>query len=839
MFEKLGELIVRAWPGILLAWFSVLIVTAVMAPPLDDVAETEEFALLPSTTPSHVAEKLFGEAFPKKLVPSRVVIVVRREQESGLQERDWKWIDNHQEVDAAKERNTELRQRLLEIAEKQGGLAQGDELADNVGAVSNKGGSPISAIRTYQDPTLGRLLKSKDGKATLVLVELTTDFLDSHNQPTVKAIEDLFTDPEFRQHIPAGLDLSLSGEATVGRDMQVAAKNSAKATETLTVVLVVILLIGIYRAPLLALIPLMTVFVSVKLTMSLLILMAERHWVTLFTGVESYVTVLLYGAGVDYCLFLIARYKEELDGGVSISEGVSNSVAKVGAAIAASAGTVICGIGMMMFAEFGKFRQAGFAISFGLVIVLLASLTFTPAFLRLVGRWAFYPQMRTERVNTSGGWLPTVRLASKLGDVRWMQNIWDSVGRLLITRPMTLWLVSLGLMMPFAVVGVMFYTHLSYGLLSDLPSNSASLAGTRAVQDHFPAGATGPITVLLKNDKIDFSQPGDEANPGGLTLIRELSKSLYDRRDELQLADVRSVSNPYGGEESIDDIINGLSPLRRKRTRDLIIEHYVSRQVSDHVTRLEITTAMDPFSRDSMKHLSFIQNEIGTLLQKFGGAGTTILITGSTASIRDLKTVTDGDQIRIDVLVVSSVFLILVLLLRRPAICLYLIITVLFSYLVALGATYLAYWAFDPANFAGLDWKVPMFLFTILIAVGEDYNIFLMTRIEEEQKLYGPVQGVIHALQKTGRIISSCGIIMAGTFCSLAAGSLRGMCQLGFALAFGVLLDTFVVRPILVPAYLVLLNSGRFGRLGPWLGALPPETAESKAARAETAPAAS
>ena len=869
MFVKLGDLINRIWPGLLLAWVGVVIAVTMAAPKLWDVVQTEEFAFLPSTSPSLVGEKLYSQAFPKTLVPSRVVIVVRR-ADTGLTDHDLEWIDDGVDENDP-DREFELRERLLKIAEHDGGLAAGpnDEApaADN----ANEGGDPlpaekavevakaarqanegavprslISAVRTYRDRTLGKLIQSEDGKATLVLVDLTTDFLNTHNQKVVGQIQELLLDTseksaEFRKHIPPGLELSLSGDATVGRDMQFAARDSAKATENLTIFLVVLLLAAIYRAPLLALIPLLTVAVSVRLTMSLLTLMAQSHWIILFPGVETYVTVLVYGAGVDYCLFLIDRYKEELDDGMSFDEASANCVAKVGAAIAASAGTVICGIGMMMFAEFGKFRQAGFAISFGLLVVLVASLTFTPALLKLTGRWAFWPQMRTERVSSGGGWLPTATLSSKLGQVRWLQNTWDAVGRLLLRRPMTVWLLSIFLMLPFASVGLIFFSHLSYGLLSDLPSSSVSVQGTKAVRLHFPAGATGPVTILLHSlpheigkplvarDQVDFSQRNADGTVGGLDLILDLTAALGAKKTELRLADIRSVSHPHGGSESIDTIKGAVT---RKRTIDKSIEHYVSSNGSfaNHVTRMELTAELDPFARDSISHLTILQDEIRSLLPAAMRSQTEILVTGSTASIRDLKSVTDRDQIRIDVLAVIVVFLILVVLLRRPAICVYLMVTVLFSYLVALGATYTFYWAISPGEFAGLDWKVPMFLFTILIAVGEDYNIFLMTRIEEEQQKFGPVQGVIHALSKTGRIISSCGIIMAGTFASLTAGSLQGMCQLGFALAFGVLLDTFVVRPILVPAYLVLLNSGRFGRLGPLLGQLPPPKAEPEVA---------
>ena len=218
----------------------------------------------------------------------------------------------------------------------------------------------------------------------------------------------------------------------------------------------------------------------------------------------------------------------------------------------------------------------------------------------------------------------------------------------------------------------------------------------------------------------------------------------------------------------------------------------------------------DPFARGSIEEFRRFRACFADYLpEEIKDADFVFL--GATPNLSDLKEVTDRDQIRIDSLVMLGVFVILVILLRRPGVCSYLMFSVFLSYLATLGITFMVFNFMDPVGFAGLDWKVPLFLFTILIAVGEDYNIFLMTRIQEETVQHGDVQGITVALQKTGSIISSCGIIMAGTFASLLAGSLVGMDQLGFALAVGVLLDTFLVRPIMVPAFLILLAQGRLG----------------------------
>ena len=809
MFQLLGRAVRRGWLFFLAAWLIFLIATWLAAPPWDKVAQDREFAFLPANSPSRVADDMYARAFPDDRTGSNVVLVLHRtESDPRRFDGDLKFIE---EV---------LEPGLRQIAADEGGLAgeltpsEGPLFGDEKPPPPKPKRSIIARIHTPNAPGIGALLVSPDRKALLVEVELTTELLESHNWPTLKRIEDLIGDLRQQGKVPAGLDLAMTGSAVLGRDHTRAQLQSAHATELLTVVLVVGLLVFIYRAPLLALIPLATVVLSVKIAINLLSILAGAGTLTLFAGVDIYITILAYGAGVDYCLFLMARYKEELDRGAAPQEAIVRAVSGVGAALFASAATVMCGIGMMIFARFGKFREAGIAIPLALFLVLCATLTFSAALLRLAGRWAFWPQRRQEG---SVGPAAPGRL----------ERAWEKVGERLLRRPATIWLATVAVMAPFAILAVICYNRLSYDMIGSLPGDAPSVVGTRVLEKHFPAGIMGPTTVLLVSPGVDFG------SPQGHDLVRRVTDRLRAEKQELGLADIRTLTAPLGITEAAHHSFAGIKlsrEVRREAAEQAARAHYITDLGEDSRigTRLDFILTEGPFTRRSVATLERIEEAVRTALPDDTRQRSKLYVVGVTASVRDLASVMSQDRQRIEVLVLGSVLVILVLLLRRLVVSVYLLLSVLFSYYTTLGVSFAFFWLLDPSGFTGIDWKVAIFLFTILIAVGEDYNIFLMARFDEEERLHGPVRGIPEALARTGPIISSCGIIMAGTFASLLAGSLTEMKQLGFALAFGVLLDTFVVRPILVPAFIILLHSGRLrlpGRLGRGLPA-PAEPAQ-------------
>jgi putative drug exporter of the RND superfamily len=812
MLQLLGNWVSRYWFVVLPAWLLTLGICWWVAPPWTEVAQDREFAFLPANVPSRTAEDMYDKAFPDDHLASNIVLVLHRSQlDKSALSGDLKFIEDT------------LEPGLREIANADGGLAVnpaappadeplfGDKPAAPdqpaaTGAQAPPKRSIMASIRTPNDPEAGPLLVSDDRQALLVVIELTTEFLARDNWPTIDKIRGLIDALAAQQKIPAGMDITMTGSAMIGRDHVEGEMQSARATEVLTIVLVISLLLLIYRAPLIALIPLITVYLVVQLSIHALSILAKFGSITLFEGIQIYITILTYGAGVDYCIFFTARYREELEAGTSPAEAVSRAISGVGAAITASAATVIIGIGMMVFAQFGKFHEAGYAIPFSIFLVLCASLTFSPALLRLAGHWAFWPRHvdKLERTEPAVGSEPG-RLEGHLDT---LGRIWDWVGHHLLNKPGRLWLTSIAVMVPFVIVGYVFGAHLSYDLIADLPSDSTSVKGTKLLERHFPSGILAPITVLLVDPATDFNSDAGRAE------VESITGQLRARQAELGLADIRTLTSPLGITEAGHRQVRDLKipeAAREEGMRRAALERYATDfgERRKTGTRLELVLQNSPFSQESIKALGLIEEAVAIALPTKSQANTRIFVSGSTASVRDLATVMQTDRLRIQTLVLIAVFVILVALLREFTVPLYLLISVLFSYYVTLGVTYLLFRAISPGEFAGLDWKVGIFLFTILIAVGEDYNIFLITRVRDEEKQHGPLDSVIHALVRTGPIISNCGIIMAGTFAALMAGQLAEMKQLGFALCFGVLLDTFVVRTIVVPAFLILQRTGK------------------------------
>ena len=258
-------------------------------------------------------------------------------------------------------------------------------------------------------------------------------------------------------------------------------------------------------------------------------------------------------------------------------------------------------------------------------------------------------------------------------------------------------------------------------------------------------------------------------------------------------------------------------------------------QLQDKLARMDVIIEGDPFSIETAALVHGLDEFLQAESENPNSAwhNSDAYLAGTTPSISDLRQVTLSDQRRIKVAVVLAVFAVLVIIIRRIGLCVYLIATVLLSYYATLGLTVLFFRGAYGADFVGLDWKLPLFLFVILVAVGQDYNVYLVTRIIEEQRSLGWLAALRRAVSRTGGIITACGLVMAATFFSMTSSAwlpilaqwfgdsasqgrigLRGIVELGFALGLGVLIDTFYVRTILVPSFVAFVGQKRSAKNG-------------------------
>jgi putative drug exporter of the RND superfamily len=767
MFSMLSGVVIRRPWLVVMCWLALAAALFQLGPRWDQVTKDDDVRFFPADSLSVIGQDLLERGFPKDASSSALVLVYERKNGRVTPE-DLRHIEDS-------------TSRLFQFAQTHPEFG-----------IDKRPDTPLTPVI---GPRLIGTSSDGGGQAALTIVRFNGTYLSKKTRVAVDEI--LKWVENERAGLPPGLGLLLTGSAVVGHDNNAAATESIKSTTDSTIALVVVILLVVYRSPLLAMIPLVTIALSVFVSLRLIALF------TLIPGLDFkvinitrvFVVVVLFGAGTDYCLFLIARYSEELKRGRARLDALDQAIRQVGAALVASAGTVIVGLGMLYFSTFAKVKFTGPTIALSLAVALLAALTLAPAMLALLRGAIFWPfRAPLERNAAEGGFVA----AEEPG----LDSFWGRVAGLVVDHPAPILAVCMIVLLPLALVGAL--TRSRHNQLSDLDSDRPSKIGAAAVQRYFAVGELSPALVLVHNPVLDFR------SPAGRQAVQEINRRLLNIDN---VAEVRSLAQPLGrapGARPDDGFLNRLAG---QVVSAAVESRYVSTAPADradrnHITRFDVVLKSDPFSESSSETLEQVYNVLKAAAVPGGAlAGSAAFgIAGSTSAIHDLKTVTSSDQRRMYVLVTLGVYVVLVLLLRRPGICLYLIATVVLGYLASLGLTDLLFRALDrgPGPWAGLDWTVGFFLFVILVAVGEDYNILLMARVIEEERVHGTTEGTRRAVAHTGGIISSCGLIMAGTFGSMLTGSLGSLRELGFALGLGVLLDTFLVRPILVPAFVIL-----------------------------------
>jgi len=522
-----------------------------------------------------------------------------------------------------------------------------------------------------------------------------------------------------------GLTVHITGPAANAADEIKIFKGIDTTLLFATLAVVVVLLLLTYRSPVLWLLPIMSAGVALTVAEAVIYLLT-RHGLTVNGQSAGILVVLVLGAGTDYALLLIARYREELRRHEDRHEAMAEALHRAGPAISASAATVIAGMLCLLVADSADISGLGPVAAIGIAVGLVAMITLLPALLVIVGRWIFWPIKPRY-----GSAEPTA------------SGVWARTGRAIARRPREVWIVT-AVLLGCATLGLVGFTVGSLTTAQSFRGTPPSVAGEQVLARHFPAGAGEPVAVIGSASAAAALRGALAATPG-----------------------IAAVSPPV---------------------------------TADGLVYLQGTLTSQPVSDAAFATVDRVRTAVHAI------PGADAEVGGGTAVTMDVEGYATRDRNVIIPLVLIVVMIILGLLLRAVVAPLVLIGTVILSFGAALGLSALAFrYVF---GFAGEDTSVPLFVFVFLVALGIDYNIFLMTRVREESIRSGTRPGAIAGLAATGGVITSAGLVLAGTFAMLATLPLVIFTEIGVAVAIGVLLDTIIVRSVLVTA--LTLDIGRW-----------------------------
>jgi putative drug exporter of the RND superfamily len=664
----------------------------------------------------------------------------------------------------------------------------------------------LSAIKVVEDRALGSPLVvsvggdavSVDGQAYSAQVRFapSTAGGGSVGRDAVNAFRDAFGTPRDPQ-----LSLHLTGSLPILVDQQAAAVRTEDIAIVGTIVLILVLLAVAFRAVLAPLVALAPAGLALALA-GPLVAEATHIGVDISSLLQLLLTALMLGAGTDYGLFLLFRYRENLAAGMPRDEAIVAAGSRVGTSITFSALTVICALLSLLLASFGLYRGVGPGLAIGIGIVLLVELTLLPALLSIVGPRLFWPSRVRDDSGGAGIW---GRIAARV--VR--HPVRALVGGVLI----------LGVLSSFLV----WYAPSGFNAGGAIAGSDSSL-GEMVLAEHFGEIAVGATDVVFRFPTSVWTAP-----------------SLLDRaEDELWASGwFSSVTGPldaggrYLSPRVVASLYTTLGPPQRlplvdtKASVDLPDPLYAAyRVVAQYVTEDGRTvlyqTSLRAGSAGSTAAMQAIPSVRAALSRVARSVGATQWgAAGQAPGAADVSTISGQDLVRILPVVALVLALLLGLLLRSVVAPIYLVASVVLSYIASLGLAVLIFVTIGGQ--LGVNFTLPFFMFVFIMALGEDYNILVMSRIKEETAELPLRASVPRALATTGTTVTTAGLILAGTFGVLALTTTGQVRQIGTGLALGILLDTFLVRTLLVPSTVVLLGAWNWWPLHPWpVRAAPP-----------------
>jgi RND superfamily putative drug exporter len=628
---------------------------------------------------------------------------------------------------------------------------------------------------------------SRDGRAAEILLAIHVNQSDVSTENTIiEAVEGTFT----RAGAPPGLELKVAGPVATNVANQKDSNSAGNKTQGLTFIFIIILLLLIFRsllAPVLTLLPsAFALVVSMRFIGGL-----GAHGLKISEITELLLIVLLLGAGTDYGLFLVFRVREEIRGGLDARPAVEHALIRVGESITASAGTVILALLTLLLASFGIYQDLGIPLAVGVGVMLLAGLTLLPSLIAIFGNAVFWPASLGSEANREGAW---GRLASRL-----------------VRRPAVTLGAGVAIFVALALAALGYHSGGFGGDLS-APAGSNAAAGNAIVAAHFPQSSANPANLVFRyavpiaKDPSEVAQAQSSLRNSGA--FRQIAGPFNPNGSTLaptEYARLARLLGPPGRLSATEP--SGLTSVTHAEY-DAYRSTALFVSADGRTIQFEATLTVGGQTSNAALAATPHIRAVVTTAATFSGA-TASGVAGEAAALFDVSSASNHDLTHIIPVAILAIALLLALVLRSLVAPLYLIVSVGLSYLAALGLSTILF--IDIGGESGITFILPFLMFIFLLALGEDYNILVMTRIREEAHQLPLREAVVRAVGRTGPTVTSAGLVLAGTFGVLAVGGGSGgngaqVRAIGVGLAVGILMDTFLVRTLLVPSTVALLG---------------------------------